>query len=184
MTTSQVVKIAVVAFFISCNIFCAISGYSKGATSIDFLRAQYLQIEAELWSIIENGVDQSSVLHQILNQQKTFVVKNITPYDYNENEFHLLEKIYEWNIVKESLTPTRTLFDSFKVIVDKNFDQLNKLELTDLADTIISESERINRTAESIENFMVKQGTYYKVMLVMFTQKTKCLQSNQVYLNK
>ncbi|XP_031632298.1 uncharacterized protein LOC116346405 isoform X2 [Contarinia nasturtii] len=165
MTKSNVVKIAVVAFFISCNIFCAISTYTKGATSIDFLRAQYLQLEAELWSIVENGVDQSSVLNQILGQHKTFIDQNLTLSDYNENEFYLLEKIYEWNIVKESLTPIRTLFNSFKLVIDKNVVQFQRLELTDLADTILSESEAINGTAENIETFMVKQGTYYKVML-------------------
>lgn len=167
MTTNKMVKIAVVAFFISCNLLCAITGYSKGATSTDFVRAQYLQMEAELWSIIENGVDQSSVLNQILGQHKKFIDRNITNIDYNENEFYLLEKIYEWNIVKESLTPIRTLFDSYQVIVDKNADQFNRLELIDLADTILSESENINGTTENIENFMVKQGTYYKVMLVI-----------------
>ncbi|XP_055305104.1 uncharacterized protein LOC129569900 isoform X2 [Sitodiplosis mosellana] len=165
MTTYKMVKIAVVAFFISCNLLCAISGYSKGATSTDFLRAQYLQLEAELWSIIENGVDQSSVLNQILSQHQTFIDRNITNIDYNENEFYLLEKIYEWNIVKESLTPIRKLFETFQMIVDKNAEQFNRLELTDLADTILSESENINGTTENIENFMVKQGTYYKVML-------------------
>lgn len=167
MTRNKVVKIAFVAFFISCNLFCAISSYTKGATSIDFLRAQYLQLEAELWSIIENGVDQSSVLNQILGQHKTFIDQNLTHTDYNENEFYLLEKIYEWNIVKESLTPIRTLFDSYEKVVNKNIGQFQKLELIDLADTILSDSETINGTAENIENFMVKQGTYYKVMLVI-----------------
>lgn len=169
MTTNKMVKFAVVAFFVSCNLLCAISGYSKGVASIDFLRAQYLQLEAELWSIVENGVDQSSVLNQILGQHKAFIDQNLTQNDLNENEFYLLEKIYEWNIVKESLMPIRSLFDSFQEVVDKNTDHFNNLELTDLADTILSESEQINGTAENIENFMVKQGTYYKVMLVIIT---------------
>lgn len=145
---------------------CAINGYSKGAASIDFLRAQYLQMEAELWSIIENGVDQSSVLNQILGQHKAFIDGNITANDYNENDFFLLEKIYEWTIVKENIVPIRSLFDSFQTVVDKNFGSPNSLELNDLADTVLSESELINNTASNIENFMVKQGTYYKVMLV------------------
>lgn len=166
LTTNKMVKIAVVAFFISCNILCAISGYSKGAAPIDYLRAQYLQLEAELWSIVENGVDQSSVLNQILGQHKAFIDQNVTLNDYNENEFYLLEKIYEWNVVKESMMPIRSLFDSFTLTIDKNAYHFNNLELTDLADTILSESEQINGTAENIENLMVKQGTYYKVMLV------------------
>lgn len=166
MTVNKTVKIAVVAFFVACHLFGAIDGYGKGATTVDLVRAHYLQMEAELWSIVENGVDQSSVLNQILGQHKAFIDRNITLNDYNENEFFLLEKIYEWNVVKESLLPIRSLFDSFKTVVDKNVNQFNTLELTDLADTVLSETELINGTAENIENFMVKQGTYYKVMLV------------------
>lgn len=166
MTTQKIVKIAVVSLLISCNLFGAISGYSKGAAPIDTLRAQYLHLEAVLWSIVENGVDPSSVLNQILSLHKEFIDRNLTLYDYNENEFYLLEKIYEWTIVKDSLMPIRSLFDSFKTVVDKNIEHFNDLELTDLADTILSESERINGTAENVETFMVKQGTYYKVALV------------------
>lgn len=166
MTASNFVKFAVVSLFVSCNLFCAISGYSKGATAIDAVRAQYLQFEAELWSIIENGVDQSSVLNQILGQHKAFIDRNITQNDIDENEFFLFEKIYEWSAVKDSLMPIRSLFDSFAVVVDKNVDHFNNVELIDLADTVISEVEQLNSTAESIENLMVKQGTYYKVMLV------------------
>lgn len=168
MTAQNIVKTAVVSFFISCNLLCAVSGYSKGAASIDFLRAQYLQLEAELWSIVENGVDQASVLNQILSSHQAFIDRNITLNDYNENEFYVLEKIYEWNKVKESLMPIRSLFDSYKAVVDKNSKQFNNLELTDLADTILSESDRINETGEQIETIMVKQGTYYKVALVCY----------------
>lgn len=171
MTPQKVVKFAVISFvFISCNLLCAISGYSKGAAPIDFLRAQYLQLEAQLWSIVENGVDQTSVLNQILSTHKEFIDHNITVHDYHENEFILHEKIYEWKSVKESLMPIRSLFDSFKFVVGKNAQQYNSLELTDLADTVLSESDRINAIVENIETFMVKQGTYYKVSLVGFFQ--------------
>lgn len=166
MTANKMVKIAFVTFFITSHLFCAINGYSKGAATIDFVRAQYLQMEAELWSIIENGVDQASVLNQILGQHKAFIDGNITLNDYDENEFYLFEKIYEWTVVKESLVPIRSLFDAFRSLVDKNLGHPESLELNDLADTILSETETINNTASNIENFMVKQGTYYKVMLV------------------
>lgn len=181
MTPQKVVKFAVISFFfISCNLLCAISGYSKGAAPIDFLRAQYLQLEAQLWSIVENGVDQTSVLNQILSSHKEFIDHNITVYDYNENEFYLHEKIYEWSIVKESIMPIRSLFDSFRVVLDKNVQQFNSLELTDLADTVLSESDRINGTAENVETFMVKQGTYYKVSLVGFYSVFICKENNFV----
>lgn len=166
MTVNSALKFSLSVLCIVCHLFSTTNGYTKGSATIDFLRAQYLQIEAELWSIIENGVDQSSVLNQILGQHKAFIDSNITLNDCNENEFYLLEKIYEWNMVKESLVPIRSLFDSFRTVIDKNHDHFNSLELTDLADTILSESELINGTASSIDTFMVKQGTYYKIMLV------------------
>lgn len=170
MTAKNVLKFAVTVLIITCHLFGTTNGYTKGAAAIDFLRAQYLQLEAELWSIIENGVDQSSVLNQILGQHKAFIDSNITANDYNENEFYLFEKIYEWSIVKESLVPIRSLFDSFRTVIDKNHGHFNSLELNDLADTILSEWELINGTATNIDTFMVKQGTYYKVMLVRNVQ--------------
>lgn len=167
MTAKNILKIAVIVLFITtCHFIGTTDGYTKGSAAVDFLRAQYLQLEAELWSIIENGVDQSSVLNQILSQHKAFIDSNITANDFNENEFYLLEKIYEWSMVKESLVPIRSLFDSFRTVIDKNHGAFNSLELNDLADTILSESELINGTASNIDTFMVKQGTYYKVMLV------------------
>lgn len=167
MTAKNVLKIAVTVLFITtCLLVGTTAGYTKGSAATDFLRAQYIQLEAELWSIIENGVDQSSVLNQILGQHKAFIDSNITANDYNENEFYLFEKIYEWSMVKESLVPIRSLFDSFRTVIDKNHGNFNSLELTDLADTILSEYALINGTASNIDTFMVKQGTYYKVMLV------------------
>lgn len=166
MTANHILKVAVTVLCITCHLCGSVDGYTRGSAAVDFLRAQYLQLEAELWSIIENGVDQSSVLNQILGQHRAFIDSNITANDYNENEFYLFEKIYEWSMVKESLLPIRSLFDSFRTVIDKNHEQFNSLELTDLADTILSEWELINGTAANIDTFMVKQGTYYKVMLV------------------
>lgn len=179
MTANKMVKSVVVTFFfLTSHLFCAINGYSKGAAPIDFLRAQYLQMEAELWSIIENGVDQSSVLNQVLGQHRAIIDGNITLNDYNENDFYLLENIYEWSVVKESLLPIRSLFDSFKMVVDKNHGNPNSLELTDLADTVLSESELINNFTSNIETLMVKQGTYYKIMLVRSVILTIARQNN------
>lgn len=172
MTPNNVLKIAVCVLFIGCHLVGTTNGYMKGSAAIDFLRAQYVQLEAELWSIIENGVDQSSVLNQIMGQHKAFIDGNLTANDYNENDFYLLEKIHEWSLVKESLAPIRSLFDSFRTVIDKNTEHFNSLELTDLADTILSEWELINGTASNIDNFMVKQGIYYKVMLVRYLQLT------------
>lgn len=166
MTTSKIIKTVLVTFFVTSHLMCTINGDSKGAATIDFVRAQYLQMEAELWSIVENGVDQSSVLNQILGQHKTFIDGNITVNDINENEFSMFEKLFEWKSVKEHILPIRSLFDSFQTVIDKNYGAPNSLELTDLAETVLSEWELINNTATNIENFMVKQGTYYKVMLV------------------
>lgn len=167
MTARNVLKVAVTVLVITtCHLFGTTAGYTKGSAAIDFLRAQYIQLEAELWSIIENGVDQSSVLNQILGQHKAFIDSNLTANDYDENDFYLFEKIYEWTMVKESLVPIRSLFDSFRTVIDKNYGNFNSLELNDLADTILSEYALINSTASNIDTFMVKQGTYYKVMLV------------------
>lgn len=153
-------------FILSLNLFNAINGYTQKASSIDVYRSQYMQLEAELWSIVENGVDQASVLNHVLRQHKAFANSNLTTQIPNENDFFLFESIFEWKTLKDDLMPIRSLYDSFLPILERNAQNINSLELNDFAETTLAESDQINRTIESMDNLMVKQGTYYKVMLV------------------
>lgn len=151
-------------FFIS-N-FTATHASSKEATIIDILRSQYISFEAELWSIIENGVDQNSVLHHILHEQNKFVNTNLT-IDYVENEFFILEQVYEWKILEKDLISINNLFDAFRILLQKNIGQIDRLEIQDFTETVLNDKQwSVNSTLEQIENIMIKQGLYYKVMLV------------------
>lgn len=169
MNIKNKIKWLMLPFIISCNLFNAINCYLPKASSIDIHRAQYLQLEAELWSIVENGVDQSSVLNQVLRHHKAFIDSNLTSPQYDLNEFFHFGKIYEWNVLVDEFTPIQGLFESFIPILNKNVQKINSLELNDFAETTLSETDKLNETLENIENLMVKQGTYYKVMLVRNT---------------
>lgn len=167
MTAINSIKCSVTIVLVLCSVFHPTNGYySNYASTVDTLRAQYIELEAELWSIVENGVDQSSVLSQINRRHKAFIEDNLTRIDQDENDFFLFEKIYEWNQLKQNFMPIRSLFDTLLPVLMKNADKFDRLELTDFAYTVFSEAEHINQTLEDIEGYMVKQGTYYKVMLV------------------
>lgn len=167
MNTKIVIKWLVLPFIITCNLFIAINCYLPSkASTIDIHRAQYFQLEAELWSIVENGVDQPSVLSQVLRQHKSFIDNNLTTHNYDENDFFLFESIYEWKVLKDDFLPIQSLFDTFRPILNKNVDNINSLELNDFAETVMQDQEKIVGTLDNIENVMIKQGTYYKVMLV------------------
>lgn len=163
MTAINSIKWFVAIVLVTCSV---VNAHSGEATTIDAVRAAYLQLEAELWDHVENGVDQSSVLNQICAQHRNMFEKNFTLIDQDENDFFLLEKIFEWNILKQNLMPIRSLYETFPPILKKNRDKFDRLELTDLAETVVSETDQINNTLEEIENYMIKQGVYYKVMLV------------------
>lgn len=151
---------------LSCNLFNAINCYVRKSSTIDIYRAKYLQMEAELWSIVENGVDQTSVLHQILRQHKAFIDQNLTTIHVDQNDFYLFEKIFEWKLLKEDFEQILNLFDAFLPILYRNMLQPNNLELNDFAETTMADLNQINTTLDNIENLMIKQGTYYKVSLV------------------
>lgn len=165
---SNIIKwITVFPFIISsCNLFNAINCYVPKSSTIEIYRAKYLQMEAELWSIVENGVDQTSVLHQVLRQHKAFIEQNLTTIHVDQNDFYLFETIFEWKLLKDDFEQILNLFDAFLPILYRNMLQPNNLELNDFAETTMADLNQINNTLDNIENLMIKQGTYYKVSLV------------------
>lgn len=161
-----VTKLTVSVLAIACNLFYAINCHSQEAASIVEQRNDYLRMEADLWNSFENGVDQASMLRKILIDHKSFADAFFKDNEYEQMDFSLFTKIYEWDELSNRLVPLRSLYESFQPIVDKNVVKIDRRELEDLAQTVVDETKLINETMDSIENIMVKQGTYHKVQLV------------------
>lgn len=163
MTTTKVI-VAVLA--IACNLIYAIDCHLQDSAPIIEQRHEYLHLEAELWDLVENGVDQSSVLKRILTDHKAYCDAILTSNEYENMDFSLFAKIFEWDELTGRLLPLRSLYDSFHPLLDKNVLHLNRIEVEDLAQTILDDGQRINETLNIIQNIMVTQGTYHKIQLV------------------
>lgn len=161
-----VTKFVVSVLAIACNLFYAINCHSQEAASIVEQRSDYLRMEADLWNSFENGVDQASMLKKILFDHKSFADAFLNGNEFEQMDFSLFTKIYEWDELSNRLVPLRSLYNSFQPILDKNVAKIDRIELEDLASTVVDEVKLINETMDSIENIMVKQGTYHKVQLV------------------
>lgn len=161
-----VTKLIVSVVAIACNLFYAINCHSQEAASIVVQRSDYLRIEADLWSTFENGVDETSMLKRILLEHKSFGDAYLKDNEFEQMDFSLFTRIYEWDELNSRLQPLRSLYDSFQPILGKNVLKIERIELEDLARTLLNEAKLINETFEAIENIMVKQGTYHKIQLV------------------
>lgn len=151
---------------IACNLFYAIDCHSPESAPIIEQRYEYLHMEAELWDLVENGVDQTSVLKRILADHKAYCDAILTHNEYEQMDFSLFTKIFEWDELSNRLFPLRSLYDSFHPLLGKNVAHLNRIEVEDLAQTILEDGQRINETLNIVENILVKQGTYHKIQLV------------------
>lgn len=140
------------------------------ATPTDVLRATFVHFEQELWSIIENGVDQPSVGRHILDEYRKFASANLTQ-NFIGNDYVFMERVYEWKILEKDIFSLNNIFDVLRPMLEKSFDQIERHELTDFTETVLSDPVfSVNETLNKIDNIMIKQGLYYRVGLVSFNK--------------
>lgn len=136
------------------------------ASDIDVLRALHNDLEKESIHLFENGVDPANNLRQIFNEYGRFVESNLTK-EFIGNNYIFLENFYEWKLLENDLISLNNLFSSFRTMLLKPFDSVERLELTDFAETVLNDKQfSVNETLEKIINIMVSQGVYYKISLV------------------
>lgn len=147
--------------------FCATAnGLLRGATKIDELRAFYLRIEQNMWEIVEKETDQSHTVKQLFEGHRVFIDENMAKV-YSENDFHVLDAVYEWKLLENDLVALNNLFEAFRFLLQQNHEHLDQLAARDFTDTVLKDTHwPVNETFEKIDNIMVKQGMYYKAMLV------------------
>lgn len=156
---------------------CAQSSRYEGSTDCDFARSSYVQLERSLW---EKYVDKVSVLsrnerlYKIFNQHFIFV-QQFMDGGFEPQDFSVLDKFYEWNIIEPDVKSIHMLFkDHFRhrleLELDTNdingrgFDERANL---DLAETVLTDPLwPINATLEKIQNNIYNQGLYYKAKSV------------------
>lgn len=170
LTKMMSIKIARIVWFVVVSVACVRSNVAievaSEATPTDMLRASFVHFEQELWSVIENGVDQPSVGRHILDEYRKFVEENLTQ-NFIGNNYVFMERVYEWKILEKDIFSLNNIFDVFRPILGKQFDQIERHELTDFTETVLTDPlYSVNDTLNKIENIMIKQGLYYRVTLV------------------
>lgn len=147
----------------------------EGSADPDFARNTYVQLERSLWEKYVDKVStltQNERLYKIFNQHYMFTQQFVNK-NYNHEDFSVLSRFYEWNILEPDVKSIHNLFkDSFmhrlQLDLDKNsaFDERANL---DLAETIVEDPLwPINATLEKIQLNINNQGLYYKAISVCY----------------
>lgn len=156
----------------------------KGSTDVDALRHRYLELESRAMTIVnqmdkvENQKEEDRtamrnvVLKELLEIYSGFANEDLGADDtYNEEDYEILTRFYEWQLLQSDLINVHKLFDAFRQFM-KNKNQLPRddpdLELAslDLTDTVLSDPHfPVNGTLDQIDTIMVRQGVYYKAQL-------------------
>lgn len=159
-------SLAVIFVFGICLMPSNVNGLLNGATKMDVLRAYYLMIEQNMWRLIETENDKNHAVQQIFEGHRVFVDENITKI-YTENDFDILNTVYEWKLLETNIIAVNKLFEAFRFLLQQSHEHFDELAATDFADTVFKDDHfPVNETLNMIENIMVKQGMYYKAMLV------------------
>lgn len=144
------------------------SAKQEGSTTIDELRARYLEIERTSWEFVTNDrLDQNKKLQEIFQEHTPFAIINLGV-DYQENEFQTLNGLYDWKFLEKDLVTINNLFIEFRRNLERQTNEgFDETSSVDLAETILlDEHYPISETLQQIENIMINQALYYKANLV------------------
>lgn len=169
-------RIAVLCLFITHSNFVQSSRY-EGSTDCDFVRSSYVQLEKNLWDKYVDKVSALTLnekLYKIFNQHFMFIQQHMDK-NFDEQDFSVLSKFYEWNIIEPDVKSIHSLFkDSFRTRLvtelatqDTGSGGFDERACLDLAETVLTdELWPVNRTMEKIQNNIYNQGLYYKAKSV------------------
>lgn len=148
----------------------------EGSAECDFARSSYMQMEKNLWDKyvdkVSTSLTRSERLHKIFNQHFMFIQQHINT-SFNEGDFGVLSRFYEWNIIQPDVKSIHMLFkDNFlhqleTDLESNDVDGFNERAGLDLAETILTDPLwPVNATLEKIQNNIYSQGLYYKAKSV------------------
>lgn len=185
-------RIALVCLIVTQLNYAQSSRY-EGSTDCDFTRSSYVQLEKNLW---EKYVDKLSSLsrnerlHKIFNQHYMFIQQHMDK-SYEDDDFSVLAKFYEWNVIQPDVKSIHVLFkDNFRHRLEMDLESndvdggsFDERAGLDLAETILTDPLwPVNSTMEKIQNNIYNQGLYYKAKSVR-ARSVPCRQCNIISIN-
>lgn len=149
----------------------------EGSTECDFIRSSYVQLEKNLWEKYvnkESSLSRNERLHKIFNQHFMFIQQYMEK-NYDDDEFGVLGRFYEWNIIQPDVKSIHVLFkDNFRQRIERDLESndvdsgsFDERAGLDLAETVLTDPLwPVNATIEKIQNNIYNQGLYYKAKTV------------------
>lgn len=140
-----------------------------GATTIDELRSELIEIETLAWKIVDGTLPRDRKLEQIIAKHESFASINLGV-DYQENEFLTLNHMYDWKYLEKDLITITKLFSEFRRLLKRQLNEgLEELANIDFAETVLQDKTwDIPGIYDNIHSMMVQQGLYYKSLLVSY----------------
>lgn len=153
---------------------------NEGSSQTDTTVFQYVQLQKNTWDKYverESSLSLDERIYKILNQHYVFVKSYSLQNGYNDNDFKVLEKFYEWKNLEPDVKSLHDLFSTNFVRLlesqlkdssdDKPFDQR---KLLDFAETVLFDVLwPVNGTLEKLQNNIYNQGLFYKANTVRQT---------------
>lgn len=158
--------------------YCVNSYVYQGASSPDFIRDEYIQLEAKIWSdYVENDqLNRNYKLYQIIDKHQSFLKKYLRD-PIEEKHYNVLSRFYEWNLVEKDVLEIHNLFEATAHFIDNEMKIGDKITggfeeraALDLAETILHDAQwPVNTTLQQLDNIIVGQGLYYRSIQVYFS---------------
>lgn len=146
------------------------SSINDGSTTIDELRSELIELEEQSWKTMEDDrLTKNRKLDQIIARHESFATINLG-IDYQENDFLILNHMFDWKDIEHDLVTITKLFAEFRRLLKRQV-QEGQEERTnlDFAETTLEDSSwNIREIFDRIYKVMVDHGLYYKAQLVSF----------------
>ena len=175
-------KLKMLALWTICAVLALASQVScykyRGGSEPDFGRHTYMQVENLTWEKYVNreDVSQNLKLFNIFDQHQKFVKTHLNEF-YEPDDFHVLRRFYEFNLLEKDMLEVHNLFEAYRQhlenelkIGDKVAGGFDERASLDFVETVLYDAQwPVNATLEQMQQIINGQGLYYKAIMVGYT---------------
>ncbi|XP_055371279.1 uncharacterized protein LOC129605506 isoform X2 [Condylostylus longicornis] len=176
--------ILIIVFTILTNQIKSTLAGPKGASIVDHLRAEYINLDTALWKYLnERQIDKKSQIRKVFDSHRQFIKENLSLISFKSDKYLLLNRYYEGQELQRDLIHLDGEFGYFKSLVYKsasNEDLIEERAILDFTEEILNDS--VKKMFDNIDNIMNKQKLSYRIVLDARDQICVTNQSAQQFL--